>query len=89
MLHGNLCRIGVSAEPEWTGWLKIDSNASHLVIATDGIFEKLTTRDVCTVVSAIMSGTDVSVALNLPQVTEPPIALPPRIPKLDEKKTSQ
>ena len=75
----------MSAEPEWTGWLKIDSNASHLVIASDGIFEKMTTREVCSVVSAVLAGTEVSVALDLPTMTEPPIALPPV--ELNEKKS--
>ncbi|KAG0570157.1 hypothetical protein KC19_6G142700 [Ceratodon purpureus] len=84
-----LKKFGVSAEPEWTGWLKIGSNASHLVIASDGIFEKFTTHEVCSVVSAVMSGIDVSVALRLPQVSDPLIALPPRHPHLNEKQNSR
>ncbi|CAM6025619.1 unnamed protein product [Sphagnum balticum] len=46
-----LKKYGVTAEPEWTGWLKLDSqNYSHLIIASDGVFEKLTTDDICRVV---------------------------------------
>ncbi|CAK9233668.1 unnamed protein product [Sphagnum troendelagicum] len=47
-----LKKYGVTAEPEWTGWLKLDSqNYSHLIIASDGVFEKLTTDDICRVSS--------------------------------------
>lgn len=82
-------KFGVSAEPEWTGWLKIGSNASHLVVATDGVFERLTTLEVCNVVSAVMSGTDVSIALGLPVGIDPPIALPPRKEESKEKQKSR
>ena len=39
---------------------------NHLVMATNGIFEKLTTNEMCEVVSAAMIGMDISEALVLP-----------------------
>ncbi|XP_010256233.2 PREDICTED: probable protein phosphatase 2C 51 [Nelumbo nucifera] len=38
---------GVIPTPEVTDWLPLTSNDSYLVIASDGIFEKLTTQDIC------------------------------------------
>lgn len=69
-------RYGVIAEPEWSGWLNLYHNDSYLIIASDGVFEKLTTDNVCRALSAVQSGMDASVALGL--VREPAIALPPR-----------
>jgi hypothetical protein len=68
----------VTAEPEWTGWLKLDSqNYSHLIIASDGVFEKLTTDDICRVVSVMQTGGNVSAALGFASsCREPAIALP-------------
>ncbi|CAM6034463.1 unnamed protein product [Sphagnum compactum] len=53
-----LKKYGVTAEPEWTGWLKLDNqNYSHLIIASDGVFEKFTTDDICRVVSSSFAET--------------------------------
>ncbi|XP_039114783.1 uncharacterized protein LOC120250083 isoform X4 [Dioscorea cayenensis subsp. rotundata] len=38
---------GVISSPEVTDWHAITSNDSYLVVASDGIFEKLTTQEVC------------------------------------------
>lgn len=69
----------MTADPEWTGWLKVGKNDSHLIIASDGVFEKMTTQEVCGVVSATKLGVDVSAALGLVSpARERPIALLPR-----------
>ncbi|KAJ0974079.1 hypothetical protein J5N97_016044 [Dioscorea zingiberensis] len=40
-------RYGVISNPEVTDWHAITNNDSYLVVASDGIFEKLTTQEVC------------------------------------------
>lgn len=40
-------RYGVISTPEVTDWQLLTANDSYLVVATDGIFENLTTQDVC------------------------------------------
>lgn len=40
-------RYGVIATPEMTDWQSLTNNDSYLVAASDGIFEKMTTQDVC------------------------------------------
>lgn len=63
---------------EWTEWLDATHANSHLVIALDGIFEKLTTNEICGVVSATITGVDISKALVfLRQTYEAPIVLKP------------
>ncbi|XP_020586036.1 uncharacterized protein LOC110028503 isoform X2 [Phalaenopsis equestris] len=42
-------RYGVISIPEVTDWQSISENDTCLVIASDGIFEKMTTQDVCKV----------------------------------------
>ncbi|KAG8377230.1 hypothetical protein BUALT_Bualt08G0006700 [Buddleja alternifolia] len=42
-----LKRYGIIAEPEVTGWKAVSANDSFLVVASDGIFESLTPKDVC------------------------------------------
>lgn len=77
----------MTADPEWTGWLKVGKNDSHLIIASDGVFEKMTTQEVCGVVSATKSGIDVSAALGLMSpARERPIAL---LPSRQRAKESQ
>ncbi|KAJ9172005.1 hypothetical protein P3X46_015296 [Hevea brasiliensis] len=41
-----LKRYGVIAEPEYTGWRPLTTNDTHLVVASDGIFESLTPQDI-------------------------------------------
>ncbi|XP_077242388.1 uncharacterized protein LOC143882885 [Tasmannia lanceolata] len=41
---------GVISEPEVTDWRPLTSNDSYLVAASDGVFEKMTTQDVCEIV---------------------------------------
>jgi hypothetical protein len=87
----------VIAEPEWTGWLKLDSqNYSHLIIASDGVFEKLTTDDVCRVVSVMRTGGNVLAALGFASsCREPAIALPsekeqqPSLPSKEDQQPSR
>ncbi|CAA6658507.1 unnamed protein product [Spirodela intermedia] len=40
-------RYGVISTPEVTDWLPLYNNDSYLVVASDGIFEKLTVQEVC------------------------------------------
>ncbi|XP_020258916.1 uncharacterized protein LOC109835349 isoform X3 [Asparagus officinalis] len=40
-------RYGVVSTPEVTDWQSINNNDSYLLAASDGIFEKMTTQDVC------------------------------------------
>ncbi|KAJ0974081.1 hypothetical protein J5N97_016046 [Dioscorea zingiberensis] len=40
-------RYGVISKPEVTDWHAITKNDSYLVVASDGIFEKMTTQEVC------------------------------------------
>ncbi|KAL5717672.1 protein-serine/threonine phosphatase [Ranunculus cassubicifolius] len=40
-------RYGVVSTPEVTEWQLLSSNDTYLVAASDGIFEKMTTKDVC------------------------------------------
>ncbi|KAH9318303.1 hypothetical protein KI387_020072, partial [Taxus chinensis] len=40
-------KYGVISEPEVTDWQRLSSNDSYLVIASDGVFEKMTTQDIC------------------------------------------
>ncbi|KAL0925846.1 hypothetical protein M5K25_004217 [Dendrobium thyrsiflorum] len=42
-------RFGVISIPEVTDWLYVSENDSFLVTASDGIFEKMTTQEVCKV----------------------------------------
>lgn len=80
----------MTADPEWTGWLKVGKNDSHLIIASDGVFEKMTTQEVCGVVSATKSGIDVSAALGLVSpARERPIALLPSGQRAKKKSTSK
>ncbi|KAL3699624.1 hypothetical protein R1sor_017646 [Riccia sorocarpa] len=61
----HLKRYGVSAEPEFTGWLKIPEGKSFLTIASDGVFEQLSTQRVCEVLQAVSDKEDVLAALGL------------------------
>ncbi|PIM98209.1 Serine/threonine protein phosphatase [Handroanthus impetiginosus] len=45
-----LKRYGVTADPEVTGWRAFTPENSYLVVASDGIFETLTTKNVCDLV---------------------------------------
>lgn len=38
---------GVTSSPEITDWQQLTSNDSYLVVASDGLFESLSTQDVC------------------------------------------
>ncbi|CAN4098160.1 unnamed protein product [Withania somnifera] len=40
-------RYGVAAEPEVTGWRRLSTEDQYVVIASDGIFEEASPRDVC------------------------------------------
>lgn len=40
-------KYGVISEPEVTDWQRLSSNDSYLVVASDGIFEKMNTQDIC------------------------------------------
>lgn len=40
-------KYGVLSTPEVTDWILLSSNDSFLVAASDGVFEKMTTKDVC------------------------------------------
>ncbi|KAF2314834.1 hypothetical protein GH714_036852 [Hevea brasiliensis] len=42
----SVIRYGVIAEPEYTGWRPLTTNDTHLVVASDGIFESLTPQDI-------------------------------------------
>ncbi|KAG8376129.1 hypothetical protein BUALT_Bualt09G0031200 [Buddleja alternifolia] len=42
-----LKRYGIIAEPEVTGWQPLSANDSYLIVASDGIFESLSPKDVC------------------------------------------
>lgn len=42
-----LLRYGVISTPEVTDWQSLRTNDSYLVAASDGIFENLTTQEVC------------------------------------------
>ncbi|KAK6937572.1 Protein kinase domain [Dillenia turbinata] len=44
---------GVISAPEVTDWLPLTANDSYLVAASDGIFEKLSTQDVCDLLWAV------------------------------------
>jgi len=37
----------VIAEPEMTGWLYLKPSDAFLVVASDGVFESLSSQDVC------------------------------------------
>ncbi|KAL4200161.1 hypothetical protein AMTRI_Chr03g148290 [Amborella trichopoda] len=43
----SLKKYGVISAPEVTDWQPLSNNDSYLVAATDGIFDKLTTQDIC------------------------------------------
>ncbi|KAL2652139.1 hypothetical protein R1flu_020267 [Riccia fluitans] len=74
----HLKRYGVSAEPEFTGWLKIPDGQSFLAIASDGVFEKLSTKSVCEVLQAVSENEDVFAVLGLEDSRiSAPIAMPP------------
>lgn len=38
---------GVISTPEVTGWQSLSRNDTYLVAASDGVFEKMTTQEVC------------------------------------------
>uniref|UniRef100_A0A7N0VI25 PPM-type phosphatase domain-containing protein n=1 Tax=Kalanchoe fedtschenkoi TaxID=63787 RepID=A0A7N0VI25_KALFE len=40
-------RYGVISSPEITDWQQLTANDSYLVVASDGLFESLSTQDVC------------------------------------------
>lgn len=40
-------RYGVTAEAEISGWRALSGENSYLVLASDGVFETLTPKDVC------------------------------------------
>nr|CAD1822491.1 unnamed protein product [Ananas comosus var. bracteatus] len=40
-------RYGVISTPEVTGWQSLSRNDTYLVAASDGVFEKMTTQEVC------------------------------------------
>lgn len=40
-------KYGVISEPEVTDWQRLSINDSYLVVASDGIFEKMNTQDIC------------------------------------------
>ncbi|XP_024523224.1 uncharacterized protein LOC9639111 [Selaginella moellendorffii] len=81
-----LKKYGVISEPEFTGWKKIGDKNKYLVLASDGIFETMSSQDVCAVLKSIEVGKDVSrtlknrflsakVAIPLPppkEMTSPP-----------------
>ncbi|CAM8890284.1 unnamed protein product [Rhodiola kirilowii] len=43
----SLKRYGVISSPEITDWQQLTDNDSYLVVASDGLFESLSTQDVC------------------------------------------
>ena len=45
-----MVRFGLIAVPQVTGWQPLDANDRFLVVSSDGIFESLTTQDVCDVI---------------------------------------
>ncbi|KAI3967008.1 hypothetical protein MKW92_046135 [Papaver armeniacum] len=50
---------GVISAPEVTDWQSLTINDSYLVAASDGVFEKMTTQDVCDLLSGVhMQGSE-------------------------------
>jgi len=47
LLFFTMVRYGVISTPEVTDWQSLTNNDHYLVAASDGIFEKMTTKDVC------------------------------------------
>ncbi len=48
--HSFVVRFGLIAVPQVTGWQPLDANDRFLVVSSDGIFESLTTQNVCDVI---------------------------------------
>ena len=67
LLHGLcvMCKPGVIALPKWIGWMENDENEGHLIIASDRIFEKLTTSEVRGIESTTIIKVDVFNSLRL------------------------
>lgn len=59
----DLRRFGVISEPELSGWVQISENDKFLVLASDGIFEKMSPQEVCNVLHAIGSGQDITAVM--------------------------
>ncbi|KAL5729948.1 protein-serine/threonine phosphatase [Ranunculus cassubicifolius] len=49
-------RYGVISMPEVAEWRPLSANDTYLVVASDGIFEKMTTKDVCDVLWDVYEG---------------------------------
>eukprot|EP00250_Pteridium_aquilinum_P021466 c25134_g1_i2 orf=1085-2527(-) len=49
----DLRRYGVISEPELSGWHQISDDDKFLILASDGIFEKLSPQEVCNVLHAL------------------------------------
>lgn len=56
----DLQKYGVISEPELSGWQQVSENDKFLILASDGIFEKLSPQEVCNVIHALGSGQDLT-----------------------------
>jgi protein phosphatase 1K len=54
-----LKKFGVIADPEMSGWFPITEQDKFLVLASDGIFDKLTPQEVCNVIHGLASNRDI------------------------------
>ncbi|KAH7283911.1 hypothetical protein KP509_34G030700 [Ceratopteris richardii] len=70
-------RFGVISEPEFSDWHRISRNDKFLVLASDGVFEKMSAELVCNVLHALEAGLDLASIMELLEVNNNvAIALP-------------
>ncbi|MCO5584184.1 hypothetical protein L7F22_038107 [Adiantum nelumboides] len=70
-------KYGVVSEPEVSGWHQVSEKDKFLIVASDGIFEKLSPEEVCDVIYALGSGKDLTWLIDrLEQRSDAVIALP-------------
>ena len=75
-----LKKFGVISDPEFSDWLPISENERFIVLASDGIFEKVTPQEVCDVIHGIASGQDIQELIEASLMQEDVsgiVALPP------------
>lgn len=58
-------RYGVTSDPEISGWRNISENDRFLVLASDGIFERMSPQDVCNVLNAVETGKDITAVMDV------------------------
>lgn len=61
-----MARYGVNAIPEVTDWKSLKSKDRYLVVASDGIFESMTSQDVCVLLEETEASENMSLSLLWP-----------------------